>query len=89
MKGSDLETWLEVLCVELNLACSCKIVISAICRPPDSTPSYDFHFATEFTSHLNNSVRLPEESFLNPRALQLSHHQVDRRLRVFEFYELC
>ena len=57
-RRSDLETGLEMLCVELNLACSSKIVISAIYRPPDSTPSYDFHSVTEFTSHLNNSARL-------------------------------
>ena len=59
-RTSDLETGLEMLCVELNLACSSrsKIVISAIYRPPDSTPSYDFHSVTEFTSHLNNSARL-------------------------------
>lgn len=57
-RRSDLETGLEVLCVELNLACSFKIVISAMYRPPDSTLSYDSHFATEFTSHLNNSARL-------------------------------
>ena len=42
----------------LNLACSSKIVISAIYRPPDSTPSYDFHSVTELTSHLDNSARL-------------------------------
>ena len=47
-----------MLCVELNLACSSKILIGPIYRPPDSTPSYDFHSVTEFTSHLNNSVRL-------------------------------
>ena len=29
-RRSDLETGLEMLCVELNLACSSKIVISAI-----------------------------------------------------------
>ena len=46
-----------MLCVGLNLACSSKIVISAIYRPPDSTPSYDFHSFTEFTSHLNNPAR--------------------------------
>lgn len=57
-RRSDLETGLEVLGVELNLACSSKIVITAIYRPPDSTPSYDSHFATEFTSHLSNSARL-------------------------------
>ena len=57
-RRSDLETGLEMLCVELNLACSSKIVISAIYRPPDSTPSYDFHSVMEFTSHLNNSARL-------------------------------
>ena len=57
-RRSNLETGLEMLCVELNLACSSKIVISAIYRPPDSTPSYDFHSVTEFTSHLNNSARL-------------------------------
>ena len=57
-RRSDLETGLEMLCVELNLACSSKIVISAIYRPPDSTPSYDFHSVTEFTPHLNNSARL-------------------------------
>ena len=47
-----------MLCVELNLVCSSKIVISAIYRPPDSTPSYDFHSVTEFTSHHNNSAHL-------------------------------
>ena len=47
-----------MLCFELQVACSSKIVISAIYRPPDSTPSYDFHFATDFTSHLNDSARL-------------------------------
>ena len=57
-RRSNLETRLEMLCVELNLACSSKIVISAIYRPPDSTPSYDFHSVMEFTSHLNNSARL-------------------------------
>ena len=57
-RRSNLETRLEMLCVELNLACSSKIVISAIYRPPDSTPSYDFHSVTEFTSHLNNSAHL-------------------------------
>ena len=59
-RRSDLETGLEMLCVELNLACSSrsKIVISAIYKPSDSTPSYDFHSVTEFTSHLNNSARL-------------------------------
>ena len=56
-RRSDLETGLEMLCVELNLVCCSKLVISAIYRPPDSTPSYDFHSVTEFTSHLNNSAR--------------------------------
>ena len=46
-----------MLCVELNLTFSSKTVISAIYRPPDSTPSYDFHSVTEFTSHLKNSAR--------------------------------
>ena len=58
LRRSDLETGLEILCVELNLACSSKIVISAIYGPPDSTSSYDFHSVIEFTSHLNNSARL-------------------------------
>ena len=40
LRRSDLETGLEMLCVELNLACSSKIVISAIYGPPDSTSSY-------------------------------------------------
>ena len=53
---SDLETGLEMLCIKLNLACSSKTVISAIYRPPDSTPSYEFQSVTEFTSHLNNSA---------------------------------
>ena len=57
-RRSDLETALEILCVELNLAWSSKIAISAIYRPPDSTPSYDFHSIAEFTSHLNNSASL-------------------------------
>ena len=57
-RTSDLESGLEMLCVELNLECSSKIVISAIYRPPDSTPSYDFHSVAEFTSHLNNSAHL-------------------------------
>ena len=57
-RRSDLETGLEMLCVELNLVCSSKIVISAIYRLPDSTPSYDIHSVTEFTTHLNNSARL-------------------------------
>ena len=55
-RRSDLETGLEVLCVELNLACSSKIVISAIHRPPDSKPSYDFPFASEFTSLLKSHL---------------------------------
>ena len=57
-RRSDLETGIEMLFVELNRACSSKLVISAIYRPPDSTPSHDFHSVTEFTSHLNNSARL-------------------------------
>lgn len=63
-RRSDLETGLEVLYVELNLACSPKIVISAIHRPPDSKPSYDFPFAYEFTSLLNNSARLLKSHLL-------------------------
>ena len=63
-RRSDLETGLEVLCVELNLACSSKIVISAIHKPLDSTPSYDFPFASEFTSLLNNSARLLKSHLL-------------------------
>ena len=55
-RRSDLETGLEVLCVELNLACSSKIVISAIHRPPDSKPSYDFPFASKFTSLLKSHL---------------------------------
>ena len=58
-RRSNLETGLEMLCVELNLAfSSIKIVISAIYRQPDSTPSYDSHSVTEFTSHPNNSASL-------------------------------
>ena len=58
-RRSNLETGLEMLCVELNLAfSSIKIVISAIYRPPDSTPSYDSHSVSEFTSHPNNSASL-------------------------------
>lgn len=56
-RRSDLETGLEMLCVELNLACSSKLLISVIYRPPDSTPSYDFYSVTEFMSHLNISAR--------------------------------
>ena len=55
-RRSDLEAGLEVLCVELNLACSSKIVISAIHRPPDSKPSYNFPFAFEFTSLLKSHL---------------------------------
>ena len=47
-----------MVCVELNLACSSKIMVSAIYRPPDSTPSYDLQSVIDLTSHLNNSARL-------------------------------
>ena len=34
-----LETELEMICVDFYFACSSKKIVSAIYRPPDSTPS--------------------------------------------------
>ena len=57
-RTSDLETGLEMLCVELNLACSSKIVISAIYRPPDSTPLHQAMISTPSRSLHLTSITL-------------------------------
>ena len=55
-RRSDLETDLEMVCIELNLLGSSKILLSTVYRPPDTTPSNNHTAANQLNMHMRNSA---------------------------------
>ena len=63
LRRSDLETQdLELVCIELNLVGSAKILLTTVYRTPDSSPSYDFEFMEKLSKFLSTSTRILRSS---------------------------
>ena len=54
----ELESDLEMVCIEINVDNSPKILLSTIYRPPDSTPSKDFDSVNKIAEFLDKSTRI-------------------------------
>lgn len=71
----DLETELEMVCVELNLNRSSKILISVVHRPPNCNSDFSDHFSTFLIncSRITNSHSIIMGDFNFPDIKWIEH----------------
>ena len=63
LRRSDSETQdLELVCIELNLVGSAKILLTTAYRTPDLSPRYDFEFIEKLSKFLSTSTRILRSS---------------------------